>query len=121
MHLQYLDQKRIDFLSSLVDEEDPDFFKSYLQVFLSHSKDLITQLNDMIETGSNKAEISKCSHAMKGTCQNIGANSLAKELLVIEESAEQLEYEKLRDLVNEINRRYQDVIHEVNLLLASKL
>jgi len=82
MNLEHLNIAQINELALMLNDEFPEFVKT----FISHSEVLISSLKQQLNTNDNSAFIISI-HSLKGSCRNIGAELLANHCLQIEAAA----------------------------------
>jgi len=71
-----IDTRRLDELAELGDEEDPRWLTTILQKFEEDTSSRIVKLVVAAEGGS-AADLEHVAHALKGSCSNVGAISMA--------------------------------------------
>jgi PAS domain S-box-containing protein len=71
-----IDTTRLDELAELGDEEDPHWLTTILQKFEEDSSARIVKLVVASET-ANPRELEQLAHALKGSCGNVGAKTMA--------------------------------------------
>jgi HPt (histidine-containing phosphotransfer) domain-containing protein len=82
MNLEHLNKTQINELALMLDDEFPEFIRT----FILHSEELILSLKQQLNTNDNNGFIISI-HSLKGSCRNIGAELLADYCLQIETQA----------------------------------
>ncbi len=71
-----IDASRLDELAELGDEEDPHWLTTILQRFEEDASSRVVKLVVAAETGNAK-DLEQVAHALKGSCGNVGATTMA--------------------------------------------
>jgi CheY-like chemotaxis protein len=71
-----IDTSRLDELAELGDEEDPHWLTTILQRFEEDASSRVVRLVVAAETGNPK-DLEQVAHALKGSCGNVGATTMA--------------------------------------------
>ena len=79
MNLAHLNEIQISELALMLDEEFPEFVRT----FISHSENLILILKQQLKARDTDGFITSI-HSLKGSCRNVGAEQLADYCLQME-------------------------------------
>ena len=71
-----LNMSTVSDLQSLADAEDPDFFRETVQAFEANAKELLDQLETIIDASDGKRQLPRLLHQLKGSSYNVGAQAL---------------------------------------------
>ena len=109
MNLEHLNEAQINELALMLNDEFPEFVKT----FISHSDELISSLKQQLNTNDNDAFIISV-HSLKGSCRNVGAERLANHCLQVEDAAR-------KDKFDSIDPELMSICVEFNNLKATLL
>lgn len=109
MNLEHLNETQINELALMLDDEFPEFVRT----FISHSEELISSLKKQINTHDNDAFVISI-HSLKGSCKNVGAELLANNCLQIEMVAR-------KDTIAALDPELISICEEFNTLKATLL
>lgn len=97
-----------ELLNSLKDLDDGRFFGDLIGIFLEHAPKLIRSLESTVRAQDSDA-IRSAAHKLKGSCANIGAETLAELASFLESNFSKLSLEDSLAIVQRIYREFEDV------------
>ncbi|WP_254795400.1 hybrid sensor histidine kinase/response regulator [Arsukibacterium indicum] len=91
---------------------DPAKHEEYLNYFVKHGKELLTQLTTEAQA-QNRSGVRAVTHQFKSVAKSIGALSLSAEALKLEQAAEQSDWSVINEYVRLMTDKYQDIVNYV--------
>ncbi|WP_372626749.1 ATP-binding protein [Arsukibacterium sp.] len=91
---------------------DPAKHEEYLNYFVKHAKELLTELTTVAKT-QNRSAVRAVAHQFKSVAKSVGAVSLSAEALKLERAAENSDWSVINEHARVMQEKYQDVVNYV--------
>ena len=82
--LKILDERALNNIKLLADEDDPDFVDKLINIFLGRIPRLLQEISDAASE-KDYSKLERSSHALKGSSGNIGATAMMTICAKLEE------------------------------------
>ena len=109
----HLDEEALAELRDVMEDE----FEVLIQTYLADSRDRIQALREALKAEDSDA-FAKTAHSFKGSCINIGAPRLGAICLKAEMAGKESRLEDAPDLLDEIDREFEQVIGRLDGMLV---
>lgn len=115
-----INQKQIEALKELSSPDEPSLLVELIDLFLSDSKNTLMHLKSAIDSDDfNKIE--KYAHKLKGSCANLGADSLKNLCQQIEDESYVGNKERMVELLKKVEMIYEKVLKKLNEIKKSSI
>jgi HPt (histidine-containing phosphotransfer) domain-containing protein len=92
---------------------DPDFIPRLVDLFVAHTRAQLAELRQAV-AADDRSEIARLAHAMKGACNQVGAQRMAELLGSLVTSAREARGDVLSPLVEQLAEEQQRVSMELS-------
>jgi two-component system, sensor histidine kinase and response regulator len=115
---QVIDRSRLDELADLGDEENTQWLRSIVENFREDAASRIVKLVVAAETGDAK-QLEQVAHALKGSCGNIGAMSMAAHAGSLQMLGRSGSVHGAVDMIGALEREFERVKAELDVYIRS--
>lgn len=110
--LPLLDQTVIQSIRDLAGDDDPDFLKNLVKVYLGRAPSLIKDITAAVTKADNLL-LERSAHSLKGSSGNLGAKSLMKICEELERLGREQKVEQASALMDDLNKTFTAVKEEL--------
>ena len=107
--LKIIDESQLEALRELNEPGEDDIVTELIDIFISHSPPTLVALKESIQK-QDRQDINKLAHKLKGSCSNLGAETMRSLCQHLEENAESLPWEEIEKQSGEIEKAYNQVV-----------
>ena len=100
--LKILDERALNNIKLLADEDDPDFVDKLINIFLGRIPRLLQEISDAASE-KDYSKLERSSHALKGSSGNIGATAMMTICAKLEELGREKRTEDAEYLVKSLS------------------